>query len=240
MPLSQHAPATALPPAPPQAGSPTVAAAAAHQVRGPLSSVRLRLELLEGRLSYGADTSAGLEVRGVLREVERLSDVLEQVLTWGAVDHSTAPAEQVDVLGVTAARVDAWSALSGTRGIRLCLDGVAITGTQVSGALEQALDVFVDNALHASPQGGEVLVTVQGTATLARVEVCDQGPGMTDEEISRACEPFWRGASGRVRKGTGLGLTIASALLAASGGRLELGRARTGGLRAIAVLPLAE
>ncbi|MGW0826418.1 sensor histidine kinase [Streptomyces sp. NPDC002845] len=230
-------------PAPPlpTRGSPAMAAVAAHQVRGPLSSVRLRLELLQDRLLDSSHLAAGREVRGVLHEVERLSHVLEQVLAWGTADRDTGtPVETVDTLGVAAARVDAWSPLASARGIRLCLDGIAVTGTQVRGSLEQALDVFLDNALHVTPDGGEVLVTVHAAPSRVRVEVCDQGPGMTAEEIAHACEPFWRGRSGRGRKGTGLGLTIAAALLAASEGHLELGRSPAGGLRAVAVLPRAD
>ncbi|MFJ8187165.1 sensor histidine kinase [Streptomyces sp. NPDC096105] len=214
---------------------------AAHQVRGPLSSVRLRLELLLDRLAATADADTQREVHGVLREMDRLSQVLEQVLAWGSVEHeSDTPMESVDALGVAAARVDSWHALASVRGVRLSLDGIATTGLQVRGSLEQCLDVFLDNALHVSPNGGCVVVTVDESPAEVRVEVCDQGPGMTETEIAHACEPFWRGSAGRGRQGTGLGLTIASALLSASGGRLELGRAPAGGLRAVAVLPRAE
>ncbi|CAL9672107.1 Alkaline phosphatase synthesis sensor protein PhoR (plasmid) [Streptomyces sp. enrichment culture] len=234
-------PAAAPAPALPRGNSPTVAAAAAHQVRGPLSSVRLRLELLLDRLATTADADTQREVHGVLREMDRLSQVLEQVLAWGSVEHeSDAPMESVDALGVAAARVDSWHALASVRGVRLSLDGIATTGLQVRGSLEQCLDVFLDNALHVSPNGGCVVVTVDESPAEVRVEVCDQGPGMTEAEIAHACEPFWRGSAGRGRQGTGLGLTIASALLSASGGRLELGRAPAGGLRAVAVLPRAE
>ncbi len=211
-----------------------------HQVRGPLTSIRLRLELLEDQLSDAAHAAARQEVRGVLREVERLSTVLEQVLAWGSGGHAAvSAAESVDALGVAAARVDAWSVPAAARGVRLCLDGVTATGRQVPGALEQTLDVLLDNAVSLTPAGGEVLVTVHATAREVRAEVRDQGPGMTADEIARACEPFWRGSAGHGRRGTGLGLTIAAALLASSGGRLELGRADGGGLRAVAVLPRA-
>ncbi|MEE1940377.1 HAMP domain-containing sensor histidine kinase [Streptomyces sp. TRM 70361] len=216
-----------------------MAAAAAHQVRGPLSSVRLRLELVLDRLPR-TPTPAREEIHGVLREVERLSQVLEQVLAWSSMaQEAETPVETVDALGAAAARVDAWHAPASARGVRLCLDGVAVTGAQVPGALEQCLDVFLDNALHVTPDGGEVAVTVRSAPRQVRVEVCDQGPGMTEKEIARAGEPFWRGGAGRVRRGTGLGLTIAAALLSASGGRLELGRSPAGGLRAVAVLPCA-
>lgn len=241
MTISLPAPAPVPAPPLPREGSSTVAAVAAHQVRGPLSSVRLRLELLLDRLAAAPGADARREVRGVLREVGRLSQVLEQVLTWGTVEQeSDAPTETVDALGVAAARVDAWDVLASVRGVRLGLDGIAATGSHVRGTLEQCLDVFLDNALHATPDGGCVTVTVHESSAEVRVEVRDQGPGMTEEEISHACEPFWRGSAGRGRQGTGLGLTIAGALLRASGGRLELGRAPTGGLRAVAVLPRAE
>ncbi|MFE0105858.1 sensor histidine kinase [Streptomyces sp. NPDC059009] len=244
VPLSPFSPSSPVsrvdaPPLPAE-GSPSAAAAAAHQVRGPLSSVRLRLELLQDHLLGPADDRARREVRGILHEVERLGDVLEQVLAWGAIDRGSPPTETVDALGVAAGRVDAWSALAGARGVRLGLDGVACTGVQVRGTLEQALDVFLDNALHVSADGGAVHVVVRESGQAVCVEVADQGPGMTDEEIAHASEPFWRGASGQGRRGTGLGLTIAAALLTASGGRLELGPGESGGLRAIAVLPVAD
>ncbi|MFE5262765.1 sensor histidine kinase [Streptomyces coelicoflavus] len=239
MPISLPTPVPV--PALPRGGSSTVAAVAAHQVRGPLSSVRLRLELLLDRLAAAPGADARGEVRGVLREVGRLSQVLEQVLAWGTVEQEgDAPTEPVDALGVAAARVDAWDTLASVRGVRLGLDGVAATGSHVRGSLEQCLDVFLDNALHVTPDAGGVTVTVHESDADVRVDVCDQGPGMTEEEIRHACEPFWRGSAGRGRQGTGLGLTIAGALLRASGGRLELGRAPTGGLRAVAVLPRAE
>ncbi|ADI05358.1 histidine kinase [Streptomyces bingchenggensis BCW-1] len=241
--MTKRLPAPAPVPAPPlpAVGSPSMAAVAAHQVRGPLSSVRLRLELLRDTLTGASHTAARREVSGVLHEVDRLSHVLEQVLAWGTVDRGAdTPVETVDVLSVAASRVDAWSALASDRGVRLRMDGTAVTGRHVRSSLEQVLDVLLDNALHMTPGGGSVLVAVHTAASEARVEVRDQGPGMTNEEISHACEPFWRGSSGRDRKGTGLGLTIAAGLLAASGGRLELGRSPVGGLRAVAVLPRAE
>lgn len=240
--MSHSPPAPTAVPAPslPSGGSPAMAAVAAHQVRGPLSSVRLRLELLQDRLSGAADAAARREVSGVLREVDRLAQVLDQVLAWGTVDHGgDVPVEPVDLLSVAASRVDAWSALAAERGVRLRIDGTTVAGAHVRGSLEQVLDVLLDNALEVTPVGGSLLVAVRTATAEARVEVIDQGPGMTDEEIAHACEPFWRGTCGRGRKGTGLGLTIAAALLAASGGRLELSRSTRGGLRAVAVLPRA-
>ncbi|MCX3061376.1 sensor histidine kinase [Streptomyces beihaiensis] len=220
---------------PPHDG-PAIAAAAAHQVRSPLASIRLRLELLQDQLSK---TEARREVRGILAEVQRLGRILEQLLTWGSIDRRESPAENVDPLGAAARSIDAWSPLADTHDVRLVLHGLACTATQVPGALEQSLDVLLDNALHVSPDGSAIHLTVRRTATTVRTEVADRGPGMTREEMARACEPFWRGGSSRKPGGTGLGLTIAAALLTASGGHLELDARDGGGLLAVAVLPVA-
>ncbi|MFJ7270847.1 sensor histidine kinase [Streptomyces sp. NPDC099050] len=218
---------------------PSVAVAAAHQMRGPLSSVRLRLELLQDRFQDAPDPAPAREVAAILREVARLSEVLEQVLAWGAVEHAAVRAETADALAVAALRVEAWSAAARAAGTHLEIIGERAALLQQRGTLEQTLDVLLDNALKVSPPGATVRVSVGRDAPgEVAVDVCDEGPGMTIEEIAHACEPFWRGRAGRGVRGSGLGLTIAAALLAASGGRLELGaRGVLPGLRARAVLP---
>lgn len=213
------------------AGSPyDLAASAAHQLRGPLSSIRLRLQLL------GEDRPDVPQLPSLLREVDRLSALLNNVLDWGAGRHR--PPEAVEVLDVAAARVDAWSVLADERGVRMDLTGTAVTARQVHGALDHALDVLLDNAVQAGPPGSTVTCAVRVSGPDVRVSVTDEGPGMSDAELARAGRRSWRGAAGAGREGNGLGLSIASALLDASGGRLDLARAASGGLVATAVLPL--
>ncbi|KKD02484.1 hypothetical protein TN53_40265 [Streptomyces sp. WM6386] len=209
-----------------------LAAAAAHQLRGPLSSIRLRLQMLGERRPDVA------ELPGVLGEVDRLATLLNQILDWGAAGPGPLP-EPVEVLDVAAARADAWSVLADARDVRVDLTGTAATALQTHGALEHALDVLLDNAVQAGPPGTTVTCAVHIAGQYAHVSVTDEGPGMTDAELAHAGHPFWRGASGATREGSGLGLSIAASLLRASGGRLRLGRAASGGLTATAVLPLA-
>jgi signal transduction histidine kinase len=210
-----------------------LAAAAAHQLRGPLSSIRLRLQMLGERRPEVA------ELPGVLREVDRLATLLNQILDWGATGRRTSGPEPVEVLDVAAARMDAWSVLADTRDVHLDLAGTAATALQTHGALEHALDVLLDNAVQAGPPGTTVSCAVHVTGRHVHVSVTDEGPGMTDAELAHAGRPFWRGAAGAGRAGSGLGLSVAASLLRASGGRLDLRRAAAGGLTATAVLPLA-
>lgn len=210
-----------------------LAAAAAHQLRGPLSSIRLRLQMLGERRPDVA------ELPGVLREVDRLAALLNQILDWGAAGRTAPEPESVEVLDVAAARVDAWSVLADERDVRVDLTGTAATALQTHGALEHALDVLLDNAVQAGPPFTTVSCAVHVSGRYVHVGVTDEGPGMTDAELAQAGRPFWRGAAGAGRKGSGLGLSIAASLLRASGGRLDLARAASGGLTATAVLPLA-
>ncbi|MEU6996236.1 HAMP domain-containing sensor histidine kinase [Streptomyces sp. NPDC046465] len=210
-----------------------LASAAAHQVRGPLASIRLRLQMLQDQRPDIAELPA------VLGEVERLAALLSQILAWGAARHPDPAPEPVEALDVAAARLEAWSVLADARGVGLDLGGTAATALQVHGALEHTLDVLLDNALQAGPPGTTVTCTVHVTERRVHVAVTDEGPGMTGEEIARARSPFWRGATAAGRMGTGLGLSIAASLLTASGGRLSLAPAASGGLSATAVLPMA-
>ncbi|MFK4070924.1 sensor histidine kinase [Streptomyces sp. NPDC029674] len=210
-----------------------LAAAAAHQLRGPLATIRLRLQMLQDQRPDIAELPA------VLREVERLAALLSQILAWGAARHSDPDPEPVEVLDVAAARLEAWSVVADDQGVGLDLGGTAATALQVHGALEHTLDVLLDNALQAGPPGTTVTCTVHVSGHRVHVAVTDEGPGMTGEELARAGTPFWRGAQTGGRKGTGLGLSIAASLLSASGGRLSLDRAASGGLSATAVLPMA-
>ncbi|MFD3932373.1 sensor histidine kinase [Streptomyces sp. NPDC058614] len=221
-------------PCDPAAGGPYgLAAAAAHQLRGPLSSIRLRLQMLREDRPHIA------ELPGVLGEVDRLFALLDQILDWGAAGRTRPAPQSVEVLDAAAARVDAWSVTADVQGVRLDLTGTAATALQMHGALEHALDVLLDNAVKAGPPGSTVTCAVHVAGQHVHVGVTDEGPGMTDEELARAQRPFWRGASAAGHRGSGLGLSIAASLLHASGGRLGLARAASGGLTATAVLPLA-
>ena len=91
-----------------------------------------------------------------------------------------------------------------------------------AGALEQALDNLLSNAIEVAPPG----TAVHCTASAAEpghvlLTVRDEGPGMAPEQLERAFDRFWRPA-GATRGGSGLGLTIARELLLAHGGDLSL------------------
>ena len=208
---------------------------ASHQLRTPLTALRLRLENLARHLP--ADQEPKLQA--AVAETDRLARLVESLLVLARADAGAAVPVPVDVADVVAGRLDAWRSVAEQRGVHLTTGPHAdAAGMAVPGALEQILDNLISNAVAASPPAGTVRVTVAAEPPgFVEVAVADQGPGLTPEQQERAFDRFWQ-APGAESSGFGLGLAIARRLAEASGGTVELRPASSGpGLRALVRLP---
>ncbi|MFD8819602.1 sensor histidine kinase, partial [Streptomyces sp. NPDC059627] len=103
--------------------------------------------------------------------------------------------------------------------------------------LSSALDAVIDNAVKFTPEGGVVEVTVSADGDVSTVVVTDTGPGLTDEELARVGDRFWRSGRHQNVKGSGLGLSITRALLATGGGSLSCEHGEPRGLRVTVAVP---
>ena len=200
---------------------------ASHQLRTPLTALRLRLEGMEDMLADGDVAAARPELEAVGREVDRLGQLVEGLLALARTEGATPPATTVDAAAVANDAVRRWEALADERGVRISTraEGPAPART-VNGALEQMLDNILDNALEVSAEGSVIDVTVS-TTDAVHVRVRDHGPGLSAEDRARATDRFWR-APDAPAGGTGLGLAIVSELARASGGAVELQSPRAG------------
>lgn len=198
---------------------------ASHQLRTPLTALRLRLENVqsEGLPSQSADLEAAHA------EIDRLALLVEQLLHL-ARSERLRERIRVDARQVTVDRVDTWSAVAEARSIALTAAvPVEPLGVELlPDALEQILDNLIDNALQASADGAQVELRVGATGTTVIVEVIDHGIGLSGDEKARALDRFWRGT--RSGQGTGLGLSIVQALATAHKGSVELVDTPGGGL----------
>jgi signal transduction histidine kinase len=208
---------------------------ASHQLRSPLTALRLRLENLEAT----ADDATLESLSAVGREVQRLSRIVDGLLTLGRADHEGSALVPVAVAAVIAERCEAWSALAAERGVAL------ETGTEgwadlrrslAPGDLEQILDSLLANAVEVSPPSGRIQVRLaRGTGEAAEIHVADEGPGLSEEDRRRAFDRFWQGpstASGH----SGLGLAIVRQLAVRNGLEVELRAGPSVGLDAVVVL----
>lgn len=207
---------------------------ASHQLRTPLTGLRLRLENLEATVHPDVLP----EVEGALAEVERLGRLVEQLLTLARAEDAPIDPEPVDLAQLVAERCDLWAAVASNNAVSIRSEGAddgPVMGLALPGALDQILDNLIDNALSVSSPDSEIVVSVEPDLTGHRVRVTDSGPGMTREQMEQAFDRFWR--SDTSKSGTGLGLAIVRRLAEASGGTASLEATEGGGLTAVVRVP---
>lgn len=196
-------------------------AEAAHRVRTPLATVRAQAEVA----LHGAEAPEDKQrLRQMIRAVDESSRSAGQLLDHATVAYRSEDLAQVDIdlAELAATVVDTFKATASLKDIDIKLDA---TKAEVQGdnvLLENALRNILDNAVKYSPEETTVEVTVRQTDQLANVAVCDQGPGLGDSKTEDLIKRFRRGANVAGVVGSGLGLTIATEVLNAHGGKLTM------------------
>jgi signal transduction histidine kinase len=208
---------------------------ASHQLRTPLTALRLRLErareLVSTDAAAAAERLAAAEV-----EVDRLGTIIEGLLLLSRADAESTELISMDVAAIARARVDEWQSLAQESQIHLTVKAPARAMVLAADTtVDQILDNYLDNALAASPPGSTIRVVVAVDGEEVSLSVLDEGPGLSDEDASRAFDRFWRKSSASA--GNGLGLAIVAQLAAVSGGTVGLARRPAGGMVAYARLP---
>lgn len=194
---------------------------ASHQLRTPLTALRLRLDGIAELLERGDPAAALEELARVDDELDRLGSLVEGLLTLARAESSSVPIRTVEATEVVRSTADRWADLAAEAGTTIEVDlDDDVRVMAVEGALEQILDNLLDNAVGVAPSGSIVEVGLRDEDPV-RLWVRDHGPGLAPEERARATDRFWRGAEATAG-GTGLGLAIVSELVRASSGSIML------------------
>jgi signal transduction histidine kinase len=210
---------------------------ASHQLRTPLTGLRLRIEEAQ---AVGVSAAAAHELDAGLREVDRLSEMVDELLVLSRAGERPASAAATVELAVVADRaLERWRPAAEERGVELLRGPDHRPGRVRSypADVDRALDSLVENAVQYSDPGGEVRVVVSGGV----IEVLDRGHGLDPGEEDEVFERFHRGHAGRTGPaGTGLGLAIARELTRRWGGEAALASRPGGGVRATLSYPVVE
>jgi two-component system, OmpR family, sensor kinase len=208
---------------------------ASHQLRTPLTGLRLRLEAAGVKTS---DPAVAKELAAADHETERLNQLVEDLLELAS---SEQPAEddRADLGQAVRAAAERWRGPASESRHEIALEGgdevVVRAGSRELAAI---LDNLVENAIKYSPSGSSVRIecaSENGNATVGVIS--DSGP--LDDEVARhAFERFYRGRGGP--PGTGLGLPIVQALARRRGGRARLESVDDRRVRAEVILPTAD
>lgn len=193
-----------------------------HQLRTPLTALKLRLEQLQESIP-DSDASAHEALETIRNETDRMEGMVEQLLVLARLEGASAATVEVDAVAIARDRVEMWEPLAAERGVELVVEAPPHAPcVSIEGGLGQIIDNYIDNALGVAPNGSTILLSVTRRAGHVTVDVVDSGPGLAPEVRERAFDRFWRGRSDENAPGSGLGLAIVRQLATASGGSTEL------------------
>jgi signal transduction histidine kinase len=198
-------------------------AALSHDLRTPLTLLRLRVE----------GQAEGDERERMLGNIGELDAMIDATLQFARDEAKSEPWRRTDVTALLAAIVDDMA----DAGLNVSMEPAVSEVLECQpGGLRRVLGNLLDNALK---YGHSAHAALHATLSGIEITIDDGGPGIPDAELQRVFEPFYRLEQSRNRDtgGTGLGLAIAQSIAQAHGGQITLANRPEGGLRATLTLP---
>jgi signal transduction histidine kinase len=197
---------------------------ASHQLRTPLTGMKLRLE---SALAASPSEEVRAQLQAADKEVDRLSRIVDRLLLMARRIEEGGPSE-IDLDDAVRRAVERWDDRAARQGVTLTAKGEGGRALGEPADVDQILDNLIDNAVTYAP--GPIVIEAGRTDGQAFVAVEDRGPGITPDERHRVTDRFFRGR-GAPRGGTGLGLAIVQDLSEKWGGTVEVGAPESGGTR---------
>lgn len=207
-----------------------------HELRTPISALQAGLEnLVDGVEPLGPE-----QLRTMLRQVERLGRLVAQLLDLSRLESGALPLQRrlFEVRPVLEDAVDESRLHAPHVEVSVEVDdGLVADGDPER--VHQVVANLLENAVRHSPVGGRVEVRARPERGRVAIEVCDEGPGIPEEEASRVFERFYRADTARSSShgGAGLGLAIARWIVDLHGGDIRAERRAPTGCRVVVLLP---
>ena len=212
------------------AGLGRVVAGVAHEVRNPITGIKLTLDAL---LRRGLDDRTARDVKICLEEIARLDRVVGSLLLVSR-PASSEPRSALELSRLVDERLRHAQPSAWARKIELRRQGTALAPCNAD-TITRVVDNLVRNAIDASPEGGAVSVRLEVDPREARIVVEDQGAGVPAAREHELFEPFFS----LKPDGTGLGLFLSRAMIVAQGGQLTYQHRDSSTLFTVA-LPLGQ
>ncbi|TWX72109.1 HAMP domain-containing protein [Colwellia demingiae] len=211
-----------------------------HELRSPLTRLQLAVALAEKNM--GNDVEQRKHLNRCETEVERLDEMIADVLTLSRLEHNqnVFAADDIDLSTIVAQVVNDCQYFATSRNVTIDLKTQANCALLAdSKLLASAISNVVNNAVKYSPNDQVVTVELSQQNEQIMLSVSDQGPGVPNEMIEKLFTPFFRVADGRERSsgGTGLGLAIAQQAILFHQGEIIAQNQESSGLKVIITLP---
>jgi signal transduction histidine kinase len=216
-----------------------IVANVSHELRTPLGALRAKLE----NLVDDVERADRRTLEAMLRQVERLGDLVAQLLDLSKLESGAVPLERSTfsaavLLGQVA---DEWRTRAEIRDVRVetQVEPSSLTIEGDEERLRQVVSNLVANAVRHSPRGGLVQLQAAEAGSAVRLEVADEGPGIPAADTERVFERFYRSDAARsaAEGGSGLGLAIARWIVDLHGGSIRVAPEQDEGCRLVVELP---
>ena len=197
-----------------------------HELKTPLAAMREGVALLQDGVT-GELNAGQREVTQILHHNTLvLQGEIEALLRFNAAAFEARQLQRrdTDLLALLEAQVEAQRLQWQARGLRVLVEGSAISLPIDADKIASAISNLLSNAIRFSPKGGTVRLSLSRHAGCVRVDVSDQGPGVAQADRDRVFEPFYRGIRqpDDAVRGTGIGLSIVQEYIVAHGGQVRL------------------
>jgi signal transduction histidine kinase len=217
-------------------------AAVAHDLRNPISALKISADLLSPDQAVSPERLAQL-MSVVKRQAHQLDRMVGDLLDRSRIEtgHLELRVEECDARAIARNAFDLFSSVSNKHQFKLNLPNYAIPVRCDPLRIEQVLNNLLSNAIKYSPSGGKVELTLEEGDTELQFRVSDQGIGIPREEVPYVFEPFRRAGTPRADiPGVGLGLSVAQRIVQAHGGHIEIDTQRGKGTTFRVRLPVAQ
>ena len=211
----------------------------AHDLRTPIARARARLE----DAAIHAETQGDLNdaIDRAINDLDGVVSIFQALLRISEIEAGSRRASfaRFDAAPLVRNMIDLYEAVAEEKGVRLIAavpPSAAMRGD--AAMVQQAVANLLDNAVKFAPEGTRVSLSLTTNSTMVEITVADEGAGIPEEELAKVTERFYRGETARSSPGSGLGLTLVSAVAQLHGGSLKLRNVHPG-LRASLTLPVA-
>jgi signal transduction histidine kinase len=215
-----------------------VLAVVSHDLRNPVNRVRMAAELMSS--TYELPAEAQRTTAMIIRAADEMNRLIGDLLDVARIEAGRLSIEALPTpLGSLLERLEeAHAHAAAEKGLEWAVQRAeqAITVEVDEGRVLQALGNLIGNAIKFTPRGGGVTVITERAGSMVRIGVRDTGPGMDEDQLAHVFDRFWQSGAGD-RRGVGLGLAIAKAIIEAHGGRIHLDSEIDFGTTAWAELP---
>ena len=203
-------------------------AVVAHDLKSPLSTIQLALRVFldqDGQRSAEGDRMEGVALVAMERAAARMQRLIHDLLDLARADGGKLSLHAAPLHPRTLVQdaVDAHATIAAAKRVTLesHADGALPEVSVDRGRIDQVFSNLVGNAIKFTPEGGRVRIIAAGGPDEVSFVVEDNGPGIPADDLPHVFDRFWQAAKA-ARGGTGLGLTIAKAMVEAHGGRIAV------------------